>query len=59
MATKTCKLDGSVVLDDEQYKAVLFDLDGDEVWVPRSVLYGYEDDEVEVAEWWAMEHGLI
>ena len=46
-------------------KAVLFDIDGDETWVPKSVIDGGDgytkgdlDVEVQVQKWFADKEGL-
>lgn len=45
-------------------KALLVDIDGDEVWIPKSVIHDdsevYKEDtegELIVKLWWAREHG--
>lgn len=49
----------------ETEMAVLCEVDGDEVWIPRSVIEDGEDLEtgdtgdIEVAEWFAIKEGLV
>ena len=45
-------------------KAVLCDIDGEEIWIPRSVIDGGDsldigdNGEIEVAEWFAKKEGF-
>ena len=39
-------------------KAVLFDIDEEEVWIPKSVIVEVDGDEVCVASWFAEREGL-
>jgi len=48
----------SVLLDDENKKAVLFRINGKSHWLPRSQIE-YEDGKITMPEWLAMNHGLI
>jgi len=51
----------SVLRDFEDEGAVLFAMDGEEKWIPRSVIKEIDIDgkQVEVKEWWAKEKGLV
>lgn len=40
-------------------KAALFVIDGEEKWVPKSLIAGVEEDAVWVATWWAEQEGLV
>jgi len=42
----------------ETDRALLFIVDGENLWVPKSVARDYDDDHVEVALWWAEKKGL-
>lgn len=42
----------------ETDRALLFIVDGENLWVPKSVARDYDDDYVEVALWWAEKKGL-
>jgi hypothetical protein len=39
-------------------RAVLFVVNGDEVWIPKSVIAAIEGDCADVAEWWARREGF-
>lgn len=39
--------------------AVLFNIDGDDVWLPKSVIASVDADEVWVAEWFAERENLV
>ena len=45
--------------------AILVDIAGEEIWIPRSVIADPDDwfdganGELEIKEWWAFEKGLI
>lgn len=43
----------------ETGKAVLFDIEGDEIWIPKSLFEYVEEDEIEVSSWFAEEEGLV
>ena len=38
--------------------ALLFMIDGDEVWIPKSVVVDWDDDFVDLPTWWAEKEGL-
>ena len=55
-----------VVRESASGKAVLFVIDGEDVWIPRSQIHEPEDIKMgslnvlfEVAEWFAKQEGLI
>jgi len=41
----------------ETEKALLFEIDDDDFWVPKSVTVTYEDTFVVVDRWWAEKQG--
>ena len=51
----------SVLRDFEDEGGVLFAMNGEERWIPRSVIKEIDIDgkQVEVKEWWAKEKGLV
>jgi hypothetical protein len=51
----------SVLRDFDSEDAVLFAMNGEERWIPRSVIKEIDVDgkQVEVKEWWAKEKGLV
>lgn len=42
----------------ETEAAILFVIEGDEVWLPKSQIVEYDADEVTIPRWLAMEKGL-
>jgi len=40
-------------------KAVLFEIGGSDVWIPKSCIESVDADEVWVAEWFSDKEGLI
>ena len=38
--------------------AVKFRIDGEELWIPKSVIDDWSDDWVDVQRWWAEQEGL-
>jgi hypothetical protein len=42
----------------ETHRAVLFKVDGEKLWVPKSVVDDWTDDWVDVQRWWAEKEGL-
>ena len=42
----------------ETEKAVLYRIDIDDVWVPRSVHEEYDDGTILVQKWWAEKEGI-
>ena len=46
-------------VDTPSLKAVLYVIDGDEYWLPRSVIDDFEDGTVAVARWFAEKEGLV
>jgi hypothetical protein len=55
-----------MIRDDENFDAVLFEIAGEDVWIPRSQMTGgqyregeYRDGSFEVPEWLAIEKGLV
>jgi hypothetical protein len=40
-------------------RAVLFVIDDDDVWIPKSVISAIEGDCADVAEWWARREGFV
>ncbi len=40
-------------------RAVIIESDGDEYVVPKSLIAGATDEELEVAQWWAEKEGLL
>ncbi len=47
-----------VVLDEDKYRAILFKIDDEEVWIPRSVIVEFDGDSVTVPRWKAEELGV-
>ena len=46
-------------VDTPSLKAVLYVIEGDEYWLPRSVIDDFEDGTVAVARWFAEKEGLV
>lgn len=44
------KVKAKVLTDKERYMSVLYDCEGDHVWVPRSI-HSYENGLIEIPEW--------
>ena len=47
-----------LIRDHEDDMAKLFSIEGDEVWIPRSVIIDDDDEQVIVKKWWAVKNGL-
>jgi len=47
-----------IKVDKHNKNAMLFDFEGNEVWIPRSVIGEYNDVEVTIKDWFAEENGL-
>ncbi len=49
-----------IILDDDNYKAVLFAINGKEVWLARSLIEVDKDDKiVTMPEWLAIEKEIV
>ena len=49
-----------IKIDDAKYGSILFVIDGKDVWLPRSQVEVYPDDEIVVVpEWLAIEKELV
>jgi len=42
----------------ERPKAVLYNIHGEEVWIPRSVIEDENEELVAVQKWWANKNGI-
>lgn len=42
---------GTVILNDKKYKSILFNCEGDQIWIPRSVVPINKDNTILVQEW--------
>ena len=51
------EIEGEVVRETE--RAWLIDVDGDEIWLPKSICTDNEDGTFTVPEWLAIEKGLV
>lgn len=47
-----------VVLDEDQYDAVLFKIDDEEVWLPRSQITEFDGETVTIPGWLAKDRDL-
>lgn len=47
-----------VVLDEDQHRAILFKIDGEEVWLPRSQIVEHDDNTVTIPQWLAEDRDL-
>lgn len=59
--TQLCDINYDFIkIDDAWRKAVLFAIDGEDVWLPRSQIeISEEDKQVTLPEWLAVEKGLV
>ena len=48
-----------IVLDRDDLGAILFRIDDEEIWVPRSLISELGDQSFEVPEWFATKEELI
>jgi hypothetical protein len=50
-----------IILDEGKWDAILFSIEGENQWIPRSIIDDiWEDDQqVGVPEWFAWQEGLI
>lgn len=57
------KVEFQVITLRESDLAVLFDIEGEEVWVPKSLMEDWPDEddegEIEIPEWFAIKEGLV
>lgn len=44
-----------VILDEDQYQAILFKIEDKDVWIPRSLIVEFDGDSVTVPQWKAEE----
>ncbi len=47
-----------VVLDEDKYRAILFKINDDDVWITRSVIVEFDGDSVTIPRWKAQELDL-
>ncbi len=47
-----------IVLDEDQYRAILFKIADEDVWIPRSVIVEFDENSVTVPRWKAQELGV-
>ncbi|KKM84674.1 hypothetical protein LCGC14_1296820 [marine sediment metagenome] len=47
-----------IVLDEDQYKSILFKIEGDDVWLPRTEIVEHDDDTVTIPLWLAEDRDL-
>ena len=47
-----------IVLDEEQYRSILFKIDDDDVWLPRSQIVEFDNESVTIPRWLAEERDL-
>lgn len=55
--TETTRIDVDG-FEHETAMACLFKVDGEDLWIPKSVIDDWSDDWVDVATWWAEKEGL-
>ena len=48
-----------ILRDDDGERAILFDIAGDETWLPRSLIEDYDDEIVGIPIWLAEEKDLV
>ena len=47
-----------VLVDEDQHKSILFDIDGEEVWLPRTEIVEQDDNTVTIPRWLAEDRDL-
>lgn len=49
----------SVIRDRDSDAAILFDIEGEEIWIPRSLIDEQDSGSVDVPKWFARKEGLL
>lgn len=44
-----------VILDNKKYRSILFNCEGDQIWIPRTIVQVNKDDTILVQEWFYNE----
>ncbi len=47
-----------VILDEKQYKSILFSIGGEEIWLPRVEIVEQDDDTVTIPQWLARDREI-